>query len=130
LSCRGGDQFSIPSDPGGINVIGDVYNQNTIVTQHGKSVEWYMDQVGGATKDADRDEIYVVKVDGSVISQTNSNSFLFYNAFWGKQLDSGDTVIVPRHYEKTAWLRSVKDIALILGNIAVTAGVLVAAGLF
>jgi len=130
LELQGGDEFSIPSDPGGVNVIGDVYNQNTIVTQRGKSVEWYMDQVGGATKDAARDEIYVVKVDGSVISQANSNSFLFYNAFWGKQLDSGDTVIVPRQYEKTAWLRNIKDIAQILGNIAVTAGVLVAAGLF
>ena len=129
LELQGGDLLTVPSDPGSVNVIGDVYNQNSIVSQHGKSVEWYMDQVGGATGDADLGEVYVVKVDGSVVSQKNSGGFLFYNAFWGKKLDSGDTVIVPRKYEKTAWLRDIKDIAQILGNIAVTAGVMVAAGL-
>lgn len=128
LELQGGDQLYIPSDPGGVNVIGDVYNQNTIVTQHGRDVEWYLHQVGGPTGDADTDGIYVVKVDGSVISQANSSNFLFYNSFWGKPLDSGDTIIVPRQYEKTAWLRNIKDIAAIIGNIAVTAGVIIAAG--
>jgi len=129
VELQGGDRLTVPSDPGSVNVIGDVYNQNSIVSQHGKSVEWYLDQVGGATGDANLGEVYVVKVDGSVVSQKNSGGFLFYNSFWGKKLDSGDTVIVPRQYEKTAWLRDIKDIAQILGNIAVTAGVLVAAGL-
>jgi len=129
IELQGGDRLTVPSDPGSINVIGDVYNQNSIVSQRGKSVEWYLDQVGGATGDADLSEVYVVKVDGSVISQKNSTSFLFFNSFWGKHLDSGDTVIVPRQYEKTAWLRDIKDIAQVIGNIAVTAGVLVAAGL-
>lgn len=129
LELQGGDQLSVPSDPGGVNVIGDVYNQNTIVTQAGRSVKWYLNQVGGPTGDADLDGVYVVKVDGSVTSQTNSSKFLFYNSFWGKALDSGDTVIVPKQYEKTAWLRNIKDIAQVIGNIAVTAGVLLAAGL-
>lgn len=129
VELQGGDRLNVPSDPGSVNVIGNVYNQNSIVSQQGKSVEWYLDQVGGATGDADLGEMYVVKVDGSVISQRNSSKFLFYNSFWHKHLDSGDTVIVPRQYEKTAWLRDIKDIAQILGNIAMTVGVLVAAGL-
>jgi protein involved in polysaccharide export with SLBB domain len=129
LELQGGDQLSVPSDPGGVNVIGDVYNQNTVVSQHGNDVRWYLDQVGGPTGDADLSEVYVVKVDGSVISQKNSVSFLFFNSFWGKKLDSGDTVIVPRQFEKTAWLRNIKDIVSIVSNVALTAGVLVAAGL-
>lgn len=129
LELQGGDQLTVPSDPGGINVIGDVYNQSTVVTQRGRDIDWYLHQVGGPTGDAEMDGIYVVKVDGSVISQANSSKFMFYNSFWGKKLDSGDTIIVPREYEKTAWLRNMKDIATIIGNIAVMAGVLVAAGL-
>ena len=129
LELQGGDQLTVPSDPGGVNVIGDVYNQNTVVSQHGNSVQWYLDQVGGATGDADLSEVYVVKVDGSVVSQKNSSSFLFFNSFWGKSLDSGDTVIVPRQYEKTAWLRNIKDVVSIISNVALTAGVMVAAGL-
>ena len=129
LELQGGDQLTIPRDPGGVNVVGDVYNPNTVVSQKDKDVKYYLEQVGGATGDANQDEIYVVKVDGTVISQKNTASFLFYNSFWNKTLDSGDTVIVPREYEKTPWLRDIKDVATIIGNIAVTAGVLVAAGL-
>jgi protein involved in polysaccharide export with SLBB domain len=129
LELQGEDQLTVPSDPGGVNVIGDVYNQNTVVSQHGNDVRWYLNQVGGPTGDADLGEVYVVKVDGSVISQKNSASFLFFNSFWGKKLDSGDTVIVPRQFEKTAWLRNIKDIVSIVSNVALTAGVLVAAGL-
>ena len=129
VELQGDDQLTVPSDPGGINVIGDVFNQSTLVSQNGKSVKWYLSQVGGATGDADMGGVYVVKVDGSVVSQENSASFLFYNSFWGKPLESGDTVIVPRQFEKTPWLRNIKDIAMIIGNFAVTAGVLVAAGI-
>lgn len=129
VELQGGDQLTVPTDPGGVNVIGDVYNQNTVVSQLDRNVDWYLDQVGGPTGNADLSEVYVVKVDGTVVSQKNSASFLFYNSFWHKNLDSGDTIIVPRQYEKTAWLRDIKDIAQILGNIAVTAGVLIAAGL-
>jgi len=129
LELQGGDKLVVPSDPGGVNVIGDVYNQNTVVSQHGNDVRWYLNQVGGPTGDADLSEVYVVKVDGSVVSQKNSVSFLFFNSFWGKKLDSGDTVIVPRQFEKTAWLRNIKDVVSIVSNVALTAGVLVAAGL-
>ena len=41
----------------------------------------------------------------------------------------GDTIIVPQRFEKIAWMREIKDIATILGQIALTAGVLIAAGL-
>lgn len=128
LELQGGDQLTIPSDPGGVNVIGNVYNQSTVVSQDGRDIEWYLHQVGGPTGDADTSEIYVVKVNGTVVSQANSGKFLFYNSFWGKSLDSGDTIIVPRQYEKTAWLRTVKEITQILGNVAMTAGVAIAAG--
>jgi protein involved in polysaccharide export with SLBB domain len=129
LELQGGDELSVPRDPGGVNIVGDVYNPNTVVTRKDSSVKWYLAQVGGPTGDANMDEVYVVKVDGTVISQKNSANFLFFNSFWNKPLDSGDTVIVPRLYEKTPWLRSIKDIAAIIGNVAITAGVMVAAGL-
>jgi hypothetical protein len=44
-------------------------------------------------------------------------------------VDSGDAIIVPQRYEKIAWMRELKDITTILGQIALTAGVLIAAGL-
>lgn len=128
LELQGGDQLTVPSDPGGVNVIGDVYNQNTVVSEPGRSVKWYLNQVGGATDEADVAGTYVVKANGTVVSKKNSGNFIF-NSFWSQELDSGDTVIVPRKYQKTAWLRDIKDLTSILGNLAVTAGVIIAAGL-
>ena len=46
-----------------------------------------------------------------------------------KPLESGDTVVVPQKLEKIAWMREIKDIATILGQVALTAGVMIAAGL-
>ncbi|MBW2035822.1 MAG: hypothetical protein JRI94_20060 [Deltaproteobacteria bacterium] len=43
------------------------------------------------------------------------------------RLDPGDTVIVPRKVEKFPWLRVVKDITQIMFQIAVAAGVIIAA---
>jgi hypothetical protein len=44
-------------------------------------------------------------------------------------LGPGDTIIVPQNFEKIAWMRELKDITSILANVALTAGVMVAAGL-
>jgi hypothetical protein len=38
-------------------------------------------------------------------------------------LDPGDTIVVPEKLERIAWLKEIRDIAQILGNIALTAGV-------
>jgi hypothetical protein len=45
----------------------------------------------------------------------------------GRQLDPGDTIVVPEQLERVAWLREFKDITQILYQIAVTAGVLIVA---
>jgi hypothetical protein len=44
-------------------------------------------------------------------------------------LGPGDTIVVPQNYDKIAWMREIKDITSILSNVALTAGVMVAAGL-
>ena len=54
---------------------------------------------------------------------------MVYKSFWGKHLDFGDTVIVPRQYERTAWLREVKDISAIIDSLGIAARVLVTAAL-
>lgn len=129
IELQAGDLLTVPKDPGGVNVIGEVYNQTTVITQPDRSVDWYLDQVGGATGDAEKSEMYVVHADGTVVSKQNSASLLFYNFFGWKTLDSGDTIIVPRQIERTAWIKEIKDIVTILGQIALSAGVLIAADL-
>ena len=40
-----------------------------------------------------------------------------------KEIEPGDTVVVPERLERIAWLREIKDITQILYQIAITAGV-------
>ncbi len=37
-------------------------------------------------------------------------------------LSPGDTIVVPEEIEKIYWLKEIKDIATIMGQIALTAG--------
>lgn len=52
-----------------VHVIGSVYNQTAFVYGPDNSVSDYIRKAGGLTKDADDDELYVLKVDGSSISR-------------------------------------------------------------
>jgi len=73
----------------------------------------------------------VVKIDGTVISRQQSSfiSSLFLSGFMSETMEPGDTIVVPQEFEKIAWMREIKDITTILGQIALSAGVLIAAEL-
>ena len=125
VELSGGDVLNIPPDPSSVNVLGHVYNPTASLFEKGRDVRHYLDQVGGATSSGEEDEIYLVKADGSVSSRKQSHTFLFYNSFLSRDVDSGDTIVVPQKIEKIAWLREIKDITSILANIALSAGTLI-----
>ena len=130
LEIMGGDELTIPQTPQSVNVLGQVYTPTTFVHLPGKDVNYYLGMAGGPTPEADSGEIYVIRVDGTVVSKTAEKGFFFFGSdFMSTELDSGDTIVVPQELEKIAWMREIKDIASILGQVALMAGVLVAAGL-
>ncbi len=122
VELAGGDVLNLPSDPGSVNVLGNVYNQTSAMFEPWNTVRYYLDKVGGPTNEADTDEMYLVKADGTVQSMQQSSSFLFYNGFLSSPVDSGDTIVVPRKIDRTAWMRDVKDITTIISQIAISAG--------
>lgn len=128
---QGGDVLEVPQTPSSVNVLGQVYNPTSLIPVDDQDVAYYLAKAGGPTKDADESDIYVVKIDGTVISkqQTSFISRLFFSGFMSENMEPGDTIVVPQQYEKIAWMRDIKDMTTILGQIALTAGVLIAAGL-
>lgn len=132
-----GDVLTIPRKPAQVQVVGSVHNQTAFVYSADTSVEDYIRLAGGVTKNADEDEVYVLKADGTAVSRKAAGgwgiSWDSGNNRWrggglmAMSLDPGDTVVVPVETEKIAWLREVKDITQILYQIAVTAGVLIVA---
>jgi protein involved in polysaccharide export with SLBB domain len=131
VELLGGDVLDVPQKPNAVNVLGQVYNPTSIIPIGKDDVEFYLAKVGGPNRDADEGGIYIVRVDGTVQSRQQVSFLrgLFSSGFMSTILGPGDTIIVPMRYENIAWMREIKDITSILANVALTAGVMVAAGL-
>ncbi len=137
LEVEDGDTLTIPKKPGIVNVLGSVYNPTSIIYTKGKNVDFYLNLVGGPTPDAEEDEIYVIKADGTVISKTQkSKSGLSWDSegrrwvsggFMASKIEPGDTVLVPTKITRFVWKKELMDWTTILFQIAVSAGVIIAA---
>ncbi len=117
--------------------MGEVYNPNGVFAEKEKTVRYYLDEVGGITPNGDQSQIYVVKANGSVISKGQDTFFgmttwdsgkhRWVTGFESVRLDPGDTIVVPKKVDVYPWMKRTKDITQILYQIAVGAGVIVAA---
>jgi len=124
IEILGGDTLEVPQRTNSVSVLGRVTNPTNFVYTEGKSVGDYLDLAGGITQDSHDDEMYVIRADGSVFSHQQYSAFgsLVGGGFLGERIDSGDAIIVPQKFEKTAWMRNLKDITTIISQIAISAG--------
>jgi protein involved in polysaccharide export with SLBB domain len=138
LELQGGDSLEIPQTPSVVSVMGQVYNQTTLIFMPAKNVGFYLKKSGGPTSDAEEDEMYLIRADGSVMSRQQSSAGIrwdedarswTFGGFMSTTMEPGDTLVVPQRLERIAWMRNIKDITTILSQIALTAGVVLAAGL-
>lgn len=128
LELQGGDALDIPQSTNSVLVFGEVYNPTTVIQLPSKELSFYLKKAGGPTLNAEEDEMYVIRADGTVESRQANKGFLSFGGFMTMELDPGDTIVVPQKLEKVAWMRDLKDIAFILGQLALAAGIALAAG--
>ncbi len=122
LLLEGGETLEVPQQPGVVHVLGNVYNQTSFVyLPENDDVDSYLAKAGGATSEADTSEMYLIRADGSVVSN-QQKSFWSFDSFGGTQMQPGDTLVVPQKVERTALMRDIKDITQILSNVALAAG--------
>jgi len=138
FKLRSGDRLIVKKRPDFVNVLGEVYNPTALFAEKDKTVEYFLDKVGGMTDNAEKDQVYLVKANGVVISKSQEgflglvswdpeNNRWRMGGFDSVKLEPGDTILVPKRVEKYPWLRVTKDITEVLFQIAVTAGVIIAA---
>lgn len=134
MELQGGDTLEIPQTTNVVNVLGQVYNQTTLIHQPGENVGYYLKRSGGPTRSAEVDEMYVVRADGTVFSRQQSSFGIRWDessrswnfgGFTATPLQPGDTLVVPQKLERVAWLREIKDLTQILANVALSAGTLI-----
>lgn len=126
IELKAGDQLTIPKQPNFVLITGQVYNPTAISFRPGKTAGWYLHQAGGATRSGDKHEIFVLRADGSVVS--NERSTIFSAGVLGIKLHPGDSIIVPEKLMggSLVW-RNLLATAQIMSSVAVTGAV---AGVF
>lgn len=101
IPLRDGDELIIPKKSNYVVVSGQVFNPTAVSYEPGRSAKWYLSQSGGLTQIADKDAVFVVRADGSVLSSKN-NSGLWLGDSMNAVLKPGDSVIVPEKAPKIA----------------------------
>jgi protein involved in polysaccharide export with SLBB domain len=126
-----GDRLEIPEKTNVVSVVGRVYNPTGVVYDPANdTVGDYLTTVGGPTESADRDHIFLLKANGSVVTRENAAGGFFSTGRRGllsTRVDPGDSIVVPEKLMETRLMKDVKDITQILYQIAVTAGIVILA---
>jgi protein involved in polysaccharide export with SLBB domain len=124
-----GDRLEVPKKMNVVNVVGRVYNPTGVVYDPANDrLGYYLRTVGGPTESADRDHIFMIKADGSVVTRENvSGGFYIFGekGLMSARVEPGDSIVVPEKLVQVRLMKDIKDITQILYQIAVTAGVLI-----
>lgn len=103
LKLENGDRLVIPAQPEFINVFGAVNVESSPLWRKGDRVNDYLKKAG-LTADADEDNIFLLRVDGSVVSR-DSGGWLS-GGFGGTEVMPGDSIVVPEKFDKeTRWTK-------------------------
>lgn len=125
LQLNAGDKLFIPPINETVSVLGAVYSPNSLMHDSGWTVGDYLRAAGGATKQGEPDNIYVVRADGQVHSLQNYREgwWIFSRNLLASRLNPGDTIVVP---ERIEWGNPWVDAATIAQGFAqiLTSGVL------
>jgi protein involved in polysaccharide export with SLBB domain len=123
LALEDGDRLLVPSRTPLVSVYGSVFNTGSFELREKRSLGDYLAQAGGLTRGADAEGVFVVRADGSVVSNRQSGSH------WWRESDSvqklpalpGDTVFVPEELDKLRLSTVLKDWAQILSQFGLGA---------
>jgi protein involved in polysaccharide export with SLBB domain len=117
LPLEDGDRLIIPSKPATVEVLGSVYNQNSFIYQQGKSLDDYLGQAGGGTRNADKKRLFVIRADGSVESRQMHHG-LFLGSFESIRLMPGDTIVMPERIRVGNSLLQIRDWTQVFSQLA------------
>ena len=118
---RDGDVLIVPKKANYVVVSGEVFNPTAVSYLPGRSARWYLSQSGGLTQIADKNAVFVVRADGSVLSAKN-NSGLWSGDPLNAVLKPGDSIVVPERAPKMAarnWA-SLLQAAQVASSVALT----------
>lgn len=122
LRLENGDRLVIPAKVEFVHVFGAVNAESSPLWRPNGRVNDYLKMVG-LTPDADVDNVFILRVDGSVVSRESGR--WFFGGFGGVIVMPGDSIVVPEKFDKeTGWTKFVqgtKEWAQIFANFGLGA---------
>ena len=107
-----------PAVPGFVAALGSVNNENVFIYKPGKTVADVI-KSAGLTEDAEPDQAFVLRADGSIIARRDHGGF-FGSGFESLEVMPGDTVVVPAQIDRESRYnfitRALKDWTQIFSN--------------
>ena len=114
LRLENQDRLVVPARPDFVYVLGSVNTESSLIWREGASVQQYLDQ-SGLTSGADVDELFVLRADGSVLSNAGRS---WFSSVKSATVLPGDVIVLPEKTDhESAWsvfTRNAKDITQII----------------
>ncbi len=120
LGLEDGDTLYVPAVPSSVNVIGAVYDQNSFIYTKGAHVLDYVRLAGGENRNSDRKHPFVIRADGSVISQDEVGEKKFNQVV----IQPGDTIVVLEKTFGPTKLRNILNFSQLFSQLAIGSAVL------
>jgi polysaccharide biosynthesis/export protein len=121
FSLEDGDTFYVPPRLSTVQVAGSVYNPNAFRHQPEKRLVAYLNDAGGATREADEKRIFVIHADGTVVSRQSRNS---HGGFEKLKLLPGDAIVVPEKLKVSSKMNDLLQTTQFMSQTALTAAAL------
>jgi len=122
VPLHNGDRLVVPAKPAFVNVFGSVNVEASPLWRPNSRVKDYL-KLAGTTSDADIDNAFVLRMDGTVVSSESQG--WFFGKIGGLEVMPGDTIIVPEKMDKqTAWskfMKSAREWTQIIANFGLGA---------
>ena len=119
LALEDGDRIFIPARPTSVGVFGSVFNSGSYLHDSGRRIGDFLRLAGGPTRGADADSVFVIRANGSVVSNLQRKTGWFGGgdaALTDVAALPGDTVFMPEELDKTTFTQRLKDWTQILSQ--------------
>jgi protein involved in polysaccharide export with SLBB domain len=123
FSLEDGDTFYVPPRLSTVQVAGSVYNANAFRHQPEKRLVAYLNDAGGATREADAKRIFVIRADGTVVSRQAHHGHT-HGSFENLTLLPGDAVVVPEKLKVSSKMTDLLQATQFASQTALTAAAL------
>ena len=118
-----GDTFYIPPRLSTVQVAGAVYNANAFRYEPDQRLITYLNDAGGATRDADAKRMFVIRADGTVVSSQSRNMHS-HGKYENLKLLPGDALVVPEKLKVSSKMNEFLQTTQFMSQLALTAAAL------